>query len=224
VEWLATNDCGKRSRDKSSNVKYIMEATSQWPTTSNGLLDVLRDSPSPATWERFWSLYSPVLHRFCCQRGLQDSDAHDVVQQVMIAVSQRMGTFQYVRDRGRFRSWLATIALRILWKKKTRDGQHALQLLDAKQLDQLPAHPLAVVADLNSAVSDVALENIQPEFSPEVWEAFTRVWVRDESPREVAEQMARAPHWVYKAKFTVLSRLKAEVQGILDDFPGFDNV
>ncbi len=201
-----------------------MEATNQWPTTSVGLLDGLRDCPSPVAWERFWSLYSPVLHRFCCRRGLQDSDADDVVQQVMIAMNQRMSTFRYLRDRGQFRSWLATIALRILWKKKTRDRRHAMVLLDADQLDQFASHSLDIVADLNSAVSDVALENIQPEFSAEVWEAFTRVWLRDESPCEVAKQAGRAPHWVYKAKFTVLSRLKVEVQRILDDLPNFENV
>lgn len=164
-----------------------------------------------------------MLCQFARRQGLQEADAQDLVQQVMLAVSQKMEGFEYAREQGKFRSWLATIALRTLWKHKTRTRKHALSLLDASQLNEFPARPLGVLEDLDAALIDVATNAIQPEFATDKWDAFLRLWKKDEPPQEVARQFGRSPNWVYKVKHEVLKRLEAEVTRIRDDLPNLNN-
>ena len=54
-------------------------------------------------------LYGPVVYGFARQRGLQDADAADLMQEVMRSVSAAIGQLDYDRKRGTFRGWLFTI-------------------------------------------------------------------------------------------------------------------
>lgn len=199
-----------------------MEATSLWPSTSSGLLLSLGDGENPEAWQQFWEGYSPVLKQFARRRGLQDADAQDLVQQVMLAVSRKMEGFRYAREQGRFRSWLATIALRALWKQRTRDQRRPVEFVDAGRLDQLPAGPEGILEDLNAALNDAAMSAIQSEYSEEKWNTFVRLWIKDEPTQAVAKQIGRPPNWVYKVKHEVLKRLEQEVKRIRDDLPCLD--
>ena len=82
----------------------------EFPTTRVSLLVRLRDTADQAAWEEFVSIYQPVIFRFARQRGLQQADAHDLAQEVLSAVAQRIPDWQPDQDRARFRTWLSRIA------------------------------------------------------------------------------------------------------------------
>lgn len=80
--------------------------------TNVSLLIRLRERSShDATWDEFVKRYGPKIHRWCRNWGLQAVDAEDVTQNVLLALSKQMQSFEYRAD-GRFRSWLKTIAYR----------------------------------------------------------------------------------------------------------------
>jgi len=80
------------------------------PDTRPSLLLRLRDSQDEQAWREFISLYEPLLLRMMRQRGLQEADACDVAQQVVLAVSQTIERWQPDGRRASFRRWLFKIA------------------------------------------------------------------------------------------------------------------
>ena len=69
----------------------------------------MTDGRDHASWLAFHDRYAAVLYQFCRARGLQSTDADDVVQMVFIAVSQQIDRFDYQPSRARFRFWLMKV-------------------------------------------------------------------------------------------------------------------
>lgn len=58
------------------------------PTTRARLLLRLRDSQDHDAWMEFVSLYEPVTYRMLRRSGLQDADAQEVMQDLLLAVNR----------------------------------------------------------------------------------------------------------------------------------------
>lgn len=190
-------------------------------STRMSLLEEVRDSRDADAWRRFVDAYTPLVYGYCRQRGLQESDARDVTQNVFFAVSRAIRSFQYDPQRGRFRSWLGTITCReirryLTWVNRLKNpvgegGQRASDLdrdLESEWESRCTAFLL-----------QQALRQVEPAFATDVWRAFQSTWLEDAPPAEVAQQLDRPVAWVYKAKFQVLSRLRRTVQTLADDVP-----
>ena len=84
---------------------------SSFPTTSTTLLANLAERESgidQAEWNRFFALYYPVMVEFARARGAGD-DSEDVVQEVLADLVKVFQAGRYVRGKGRFKSYLATM-------------------------------------------------------------------------------------------------------------------
>ena len=72
--------------------------------THVSLLARLRLDPrDQAAWDAFVERYGPRIFRWCRGRGLQESDAEDVTQNVLLDLGRQMRTFEYrpaPEDRG----------------------------------------------------------------------------------------------------------------------------
>ena len=80
------------------------------PTTRVTLLTQLRQDPSDQSdWEEFVERYGRHIYRWCRQWKLQDADAEDVTQDVLVKLTQKLRTFAYDPSRS-FRGWLKTVA------------------------------------------------------------------------------------------------------------------
>ncbi|HUQ72266.1 MAG TPA: sigma-70 family RNA polymerase sigma factor [Planctomycetaceae bacterium] len=192
-----------------------------WPTTSVRLVAAVRTPEDRSAWNRFSDEYGPALLEFCQRRGLQSADAEDVVQTVFLGVHRTAGGFDYSPDRGRFRSWLSTIALRAIWKLRQREWARQYELQSPAELDHLAGPHQVVLEELNASVTDLAVDVIRPEFDDPTWEAFSSIWLRGEKPQGVAARIGRSAGWVYKAKFKVLERLKSVVRRIAHELDQF---
>lgn len=78
-------------------------------STQPSLLARLRDSTDAAAWRRFDARYGELIIGYCRSRGLQLSDAEDVRQLVMFNLAKVLPSFEYRRDRGRFRAYLGIV-------------------------------------------------------------------------------------------------------------------
>jgi RNA polymerase sigma-70 factor (ECF subfamily) len=200
----------------------MSEIGDQWPSTRVSLLHQLRAVGDCRSWETFVSIYSPLLFRLCRRRRLQDADARDVTQNVLLAVQNAIGSFEYDLTKGKFRSWLGTIAAHEIVKYQKR-ALHAGRGTGGSVAlpDTDPENDAVWIAEFNSHVFQTAMARIQPEFDGETWQAFDQVWMHDQPPRSVAQQLNRNPDWVYRAKYRVLHRLKAEVRFLTADIASF---
>lgn len=198
-----------------------MSEPHSWPSTQIPLLQRLRGSTDSAAWDQFVDVYRPLLAAACRRRGLQEADAEDVVQNVLLEVRKGIAGFNYDPVRGRFRNWLGTIMVRQIarYRKRQRravqgsgDGIVGLSAADDEA---------AWVVEFNRHVLRVAIERTRPCFEPEVWNAFNGVWFDDDRPADVAARLSRTPAWVYRAKYRVLQRLKQELGYLTDDIAAF---
>src|SRR6516165_2258403 len=84
------------------------------PPTRASLLVRLRDPRDGSAWGEFVELYAPLVFGYARKQGLQDADAADLAQDVLLAVAGSVGRLEYDPARGAFRNWLFTIVRRKL--------------------------------------------------------------------------------------------------------------
>jgi RNA polymerase sigma-70 factor (ECF subfamily) len=78
--------------------------------TRPSLLMRIRDGQDAEAWALFVDLYAPVVFQHCRRRQLQDADAADLTQEVLIEVADAIRNFVYQSERGRFRDWLSVLS------------------------------------------------------------------------------------------------------------------
>src|SRR3954447_22179966 len=153
-----------------------MAAPPSWPLTRPSLMLQLQDSDDHDAWSSFVTIYAPLIHRYCRWKGLQDADAGDVTQEVLVKVRK----FRYRGARGRFRGWLATVARR-----------EVAQILGARMRSRVACgadfdadEPESNGNDLDwdricrARLLETALDRIRPEFCPRSWRVFHEVVLR----------------------------------------------
>jgi RNA polymerase sigma factor (sigma-70 family) len=188
--------------------------------TKPSLLLRIRDAADSASWNEFAEIYGPVIRSYCRRRGLQPTDADDVVQEILGQVVRSIGTFEYEPARGRFRDWLGTVTrnrITRFFESKGREGSVIGNDATA-QLESCAEDP-EWTANLHARILEVALVRIRVGFETATWDAFERVWCVGLPAPEVARGLGMTIDAVYKAKSRVLRRLREEVLSLADDLP-----
>src|SRR5690349_13735023 len=101
-------------RARKSSPKRVVSLTgkprmAEPPLTRVTLLARLKDGRDADAWREFVQLYGPVVYRFARNRGLQDADAADLMQDVLRSVARNAHRMEYDPSRGTFRGWLYTV-------------------------------------------------------------------------------------------------------------------
>ena len=196
--------------------------------TSLSLLVRLRCSPESENWNRLVDLYAPLLRAWLRKYDVQDSDADDLAQEVLLAVSKDLGKFEHGGQPGSFRGWLKAILvnrLRKFWRARDRRPQaRGDSDIDARlaQLDD-PASEMSQIWNRqhDQYVLRQLLALVEPHFTPNTWTAFCRVTLEGADPGVVAEEMGISRNAVIIAKCRVLSRLRQESEGLIESSSGF---
>lgn len=196
--------------------------------TSLSLLQRLRDSPENEGWNRLAELYTPLIRAWLRRYDVQESDAHDLVQEVLLAVSKDLIKFEHHGQPGAFRGWLKAILinrLRKFWRARDRRPQaRGDSDIDAKlaQLDD-PTSELSQIwnREHDQYVLRQLLSLAEPHFEPTTWNAFCRVALEGATADLVAQEMGISRNAVIIAKCRVLNRLRQEAEGLIDSSSGF---
>lgn len=187
------------------------------PTTRVSLLFQLRHNPGDeAGWDVFVERYGRHIYRWCRQWKLQDADAEDVTQNVLLKLNEKMRNFRYDPARS-FRGWLKTVAHHT-WRDFKDSPRHAplgaadsgvqQQILSVAARDDLAQH-LENAYDLE--LFEMAKARVRLRVAPHTWEAF-RLTVLDGLPvAEVAERVNMQVAMVYVAKSKVQKMLQEEI-------------
>jgi len=195
-------------------VKVAMDDS---PSTRSGLLLRLRDSDDKAAWCEFVELYAPLLYRYARHQGLQDADAADLTQDVLKAVALAAREFVYDRRRGRFRTWLYTIARNQL-SKYWRDATKRKQVSGtSKALSELADDASNNFdfdlwgQDYDDQVFRLAAQAVRKHVHNSTWDVFWKTAVENVDPAKVAKEFGMSVGAVYIAKSRVLARLRQEI-------------
>jgi RNA polymerase sigma factor (sigma-70 family) len=187
--------------------------------TSVTLLGRLRTRAShAAAWGEFVDRYQPLILGWGRRWGLQEADANDVTQTVLLRLSERIGRFQY--DPGRsFRGYVKSIA-RYAWldltdlkRRPGANGSGDTAVLDA--LDHVAARD-----DLSERLADEfdrelyeqAADSILNRVEPHTWDTFRLTGLDGLSGADAAARLGLKVATMFKAKSKVQKMLRDEIQ------------
>ncbi len=189
--------------------------------TRPSLLTRLRDLTDQAAWEEFLTIYGPLVFADLRRRGFNHADTEDLTQLIFTRVFQGIKTFDYDRNRGRFRDWLGTIirneAIRV-WRTQKRQPTVSMPELEVSASGE--SDPEWVDA-FQARIYTIALERCRPRFETTTWAAFEQVWVHGQSASEAAAATGLTIESVYVSKSRVLSALSEAILDLTDEHPMF---
>ena len=192
-------------------------------TTSLSLLARLQQEPDSENWNRLVDIYTPLVRVWLQKYDVQDSDADDLVQEVLLAVSKNLGEFEHGGRLGSFRAWIKAILvnrLRNFWRSRKRRPQAVGDSDIDARLAQLE-DPMSKMSrlwdrDHDQYVLRQLLTVVEQQFSPTTWQAFRRVSLDGVAPRDVARDLGISINAVFIAKSRVLSKLRQESAGLVE--------
>ncbi len=186
--------------------------------TSASLIERMRCSPDePAAWSEFVDRYGPRIFHWCLRWGLQQADAEDLTQNVLLKLAQHMRTFAYDPKRS-FRAYLKTVthhAWRDLMESRklgqvgSGDSQIGRLLDEQKAPDDLNE---ALDEEHRRAVLEAAMTRVQARVEAKTWQAFQMQSLEQQSGSDAAKQLGMTVAAVFMARSRVQTMLRDEVQ------------
>jgi RNA polymerase sigma-70 factor (ECF subfamily) len=190
------------------------------------LLGRLRRDPTNQTaWNEFVDQYGPKIMGWCQKWRLQEADAQDVTQNVLLKLAEKLRDFSYDPTRS-FRAWLKTVAqnacsdfLQGRQKPGLGSGDSLIGqfLLNAEARQDLLQH---LEQEFDREILEEAMLRVRLRVAPQTWQAF---WLTAYESLSGAEAAARIPMQVaqvYVAKRRVQKMLQEEVARL--EGPGTD--
>jgi RNA polymerase sigma-70 factor (ECF subfamily) len=189
-------------------------------TTSLTLLGRLRQDPrDQAAWSEFVGRYGPKILQWCRGWRLQESDAQDVTQDVLLKLNRLIATFVYDQS-GSFRGWLKTLA-RHAWCDLAAEQKRAglgtgdprvAELLENAQAGDDLAEQLDT--EFRREVMERAMERVRLRVAPRTWDAFHLTALDGLSGKAVAERLEMTLVRVYGARSSVQAMIRQEVRAL----------
>jgi RNA polymerase sigma-70 factor (ECF subfamily) len=189
--------------------------------TSATLLARLRQvPPDQAAWAQFTERYGRKIYAWCRRWNLQEADAEDLTQDVLLKLAEKMQTFVYDPAKS-FRAWLKTVA-RHAWSDSWSGrkaaigagGSQALELLQTVEAREDLVRRLE--EEFDRELLDEAMARVRLRVMPRTWEAFDRTALQGQSGAEAAQALGMKVATVFVARSKVQKMIQEEMQKLED--------
>jgi RNA polymerase sigma-70 factor (ECF subfamily) len=192
----------------------------QFPETRESLIVQVKDPSNRDAWSQFVDIYRPVIHRIAITRGLQDADAQDLTQQVLMAVAASIGRWEKMGESTRFRHWLRRVTRNAIINavsRRPRDqatGTSSIQdLLEACPERQCETDSL-IDLEYRRELYLRAASFVRTDVDAETWRAFEMTVLEGVSNAAAAQELEKSIGTIYAARSRVMKRLRAAVTEI----------
>jgi RNA polymerase sigma-70 factor (ECF subfamily) len=185
------------------------------------LLRLRQATPDQQAWSEFVDRYGRQIHSWCQRWGLQEADAEDVTQNVLLQLATKLQSFSYDPSQ-RFRGWLKTLAHHA-WSDylSTRrpvvpGGDSNLQQV----LETAPARDDLVQRleeTFDQELLELAADHVRSRVEERTWEAYRLTAVEGRSGAEAAARVGMQVGAVYKAKSKVHAMLQEAIQQMQEE-------
>jgi RNA polymerase sigma factor (sigma-70 family) len=190
----------------------------EFPETRDSLLVQARSPANREAWDQFALIYRPVIYRLARQRGLQDADAQDLAQQVLMAVASAIGSFEKSSEEARFRHWLRRVARNAIINALSRmprdrpaGGTSAQELLLA-QLNVDPESDIQIELEYRRELYLRAARMVRGDVEVETWRAFEMTVIENLSIEEAAARLDKPVGTIYASRSRIMRRLREAVR------------
>jgi RNA polymerase sigma-70 factor (ECF subfamily) len=173
----------------------------------------LRDPADQAAWATFAENYGRRIYTWCRRWHLQEADAEDLTQGLLVKIPVKMRSFHYDPQTGSFRGWLKTVvrhALSDFLRSRARAGKTSYALLESVEAEQ------DLIKELDERFErellEEAMARVEVRVSVATWEAFRRTAIDNQSGKEAAAALEIPVAHVYVYKQRVQDMLKEEIR------------
>ena len=188
----------------------------------------LKENADAEDWQQFCELYQPLIYRIGRLGGLQEADANDFVQDVLVRVAKSVSQFETDSRLGSFRGWLGTIARNLLidfLRQQSRlpvtaDGSGVARLI--AQLPGRGDETQFYESQFQKRIFFWAASEVKPAFSNSTWQAFWQTSVDQLPMEQVAKELGISTGAVYIARSRVIARLRRVIEAAQFDSVEFE--
>jgi RNA polymerase sigma factor (sigma-70 family) len=194
-----------------------MAGHSTMPTSPTLLGRLSRLPTDQAAWSEFSERYGRKIYGWCRHWELQQADAEEVTQEVLLKLARKMATFQYDSARS-FRAWLKTVAHHA-WRDfldgRRRSGMGSgdtrilemLQTVEAR--DNLAEH---LDQEFARELLEEAMARVRLRVQAHTWQAFQLLALEGLSGAVVAERLNMKVATAFVARSKVQKMIQEEVR------------
>lgn len=193
-------------------------SNTEFPETHGSLLVQLKTKGDSEAWQRFVATYRPVIYRMARKRGLQDADAQDLAQHVLISIAGSIGRWEKQDESIRFRHWLRRVAKNAITNAVTR-GPKIKAAGGTSVAIQLNAQPESegdldreLALEYRREIFFQAASIVKTEVTHDSWRIFELAVVEGQPIESVASQLNKSVGAAYAARGRVMSRLRHAVE------------
>lgn len=178
----------------------------------------------PDGWGRFMRDYHPLLLQWAREHGLNHHEAEDLISKVMVKLVNALPRFAQRYDpAARFRGWLRVVVRHEMRDHLTARRPVAVATGHSDMLGQLGEYPdPALPPDLALGLDEMeqykeklqleALARVEKTVEDHRWQAFVKTALEGRKPAEVAEELGLSIAVVYKAKSSLVARVREEFE------------
>ena len=193
----------------------------EFPQTRSSLIAQVQSPEDREAWDQFVLIYRPVIYRLARRRGMQDADAQDLSQDVLIRISKSIKGW-VPQEVVRFRHWLRKVANNAIVTALTKSKP--LGIVNGSAAEQI----LAETPEASAVTSELQDECFREQYlraaaivkvdvSPATWAAFEQTVIQGQCCEDAAESLGKSLGTIYAARSRILKRLQFEVQRLEGD-------
>ncbi len=192
-----------------------------FPDTRESLLVQVKDPGNALAWREFTQSYRPVIYRIALSKGMQEADAQDLAQQVLLSVASAVGHWERDEKGTPFRHWLARVTRNAVLKALSRGAKHqtvgALSSDDVLQQLSNPDEETSqlIEVEYRRQLYLRAATTVKADVSLETWLAFEMTTLEGVSIEAAAKTLGKHSGAIYAARSRVMRRLR-EVVSLLE--------
>jgi RNA polymerase sigma factor (sigma-70 family) len=185
----------------------------------------LSGATDEGAWRQFVDLYGRQIYKWCRAWQLQDADAEEVTQHVLLQLLAKMREFVYDPSRS-FRAWLKTVTHHAWINLAESRAHRPLARGDSGQWEQLLSLPARddlaqrLEKEFDRELLDKAMVRVRLRVAPHNWEAFRLTALDGVPAAEAAARLSMKIANVYAARSSVQRLLREEVERLEQDTDG----
>lgn len=186
-------------------------------TTRSSVLRAVADTENEAAWNRLFNLYAGFVFSIARRKGLNDTDADDMVQMVFTDLARNLPTFKYDREKGRFRSYLTGLVnWRVIDRLKTLKRETELKADFRKYLRSAAGKDDTFAErEWQAAATEEALRRIKPDVRPEHYAAFVASAIEGQDTEIVTKLYGISSDNLYQIRKRLTAKLRETVAEVL---------
>ena len=194
-----------------------------FPDTRLSLLMQLKSASDEAAWSEFVSIYQPVIYRMARKRQIQNADAQDLTQDVLVSVAKAIHSFEAGENSPPFRHWLRRVARNAILNVLTRIPKDAAVggtgilsklTLRSNNDDNIESE---LLFEYRRELYARAAAEVQQVVAADSWQVFQLAVVEKIPIEDVAKQLKKSVGAAYACRGRVMSRLRKAVEKMEND-------